>query len=82
MLGGLITEYAGWRWVFAVNVPIGHVALVMGLLILPGGQRQPGAARLDLGGALTATAGLSLLVYGLTGVGERGWVKPFAENVP
>jgi hypothetical protein len=76
VLGGLITEYAGWRWVFAVNVPIGLAALVMGLLVLPAGQRQPGAARLDLGGALTATAGLSLLVYGLTGVGERGLGQP------
>ena len=81
VLGGLITEYAGWRWVFAVNVPIGLVALVMGLLVLPAGQRQPGAARLDLGGALTATAGLSLLVYGLTGAGERGLGQP-ASWVP
>ena len=76
VLGGLITEYAGWRWVFAVNVPIGLFALVMGLLVLPAGQRKPGVARLDLGGALTATAGLSLLVYGLTGVGERGLGQP------
>ena len=81
VLGGLITEYAGWRWVFAVNVPIGLVALVMGLLVLPAGQRKPGVARLDLGGALTATAGLSLLVYGLTGVGERGLGQP-ASWVP
>jgi EmrB/QacA subfamily drug resistance transporter len=76
VLGGLITEYAGWRWVFAVNVPIGVIALVMGLLVLPAGHRQRAAARLDLGGALTATAGLSLLVYGLTGVGERGLSQP------
>ena len=72
VLGGLITEYAGWRWVFAVNVPIGLVALVMGLLVLPAGQSSQSSS-IDLGGALTATAGLSLLVYGLTGVGERGW---------
>jgi fatty acid desaturase len=76
VLGGLITEYAGWRWVFAVNVPIGLVTLAMGLLVLPAGHRQLGAARLDLGGALTATAGLSLLVYGLAGVGERGLSQP------
>jgi EmrB/QacA subfamily drug resistance transporter len=72
VLGGLITEYAGWRWVFAVNVPIGLVALGMSLIVLPAGQKQRAAAGLDLGGALTATAGLSLLVYGLTSAGERG----------
>jgi len=72
VLGGLITEYAGWRWVFAVNVPIGLAALVLAPLALSAGKRQTEERRLDLSGALTATAGLSLLVYGLTSAGERG----------
>jgi EmrB/QacA subfamily drug resistance transporter len=76
VLGGLITEYAGWRWVFAVNAPIGLGALVMSLPLLPAGQREAGPTRLDLGGALTATAGLSLLVYGLTSAGEHGLSRP------
>jgi EmrB/QacA subfamily drug resistance transporter len=76
VLGGLITEYAGWRWVFAVNVPIGLAALVLGLLVLPESHKQNETARLDLRGALTATAGLSLLVYGLTSAGERGLSRP------
>jgi MFS family permease len=75
VLGGLITEYAGWRWVFAVNAPIGLAALVMSLPLLPAGKGGR-ATRLDLGGALTATAGLSLLVYGLTSGGERGLSRP------
>jgi MFS family permease len=72
VLGGLITEYAGWRWVFAVNVPLGLVALMIGPRVLPADQRQARTSGLDLGGALTATAGLALLVYGLTSAGERG----------
>ena len=72
MLGGLITEYAGWRWVFAINVPIGLAALVVGPLVLPADRKQAEHRRLDLGGALTAAAGLALLVYGLTSAGERG----------
>ena len=72
VLGGLITEYAGWRWVFAINVPIGLAALVIGPLVLPADRSQAERPRLDLGGALTATAGLALLVYGLTSAGERG----------
>jgi MFS family permease len=72
VLGGLITEYAGWRWVFAINVPIGLAALVVGRLVLPADQKQAEHPRLDLGGALAATTGLALLVYGLTSAGERG----------
>jgi MFS family permease len=72
VLGGLITEYAGWRWVFAVNVPLGLVALMIAPRVLPADQRKARTSGLDLGGALTATAGLALLVFGLTSVGERG----------
>ena len=72
MLGGLVTEYPGWRWIFAVNVPIGLVALMMAMRVLPADRKTARASALDLGGALTATAGLALLVYGLTGAGDRG----------
>ncbi len=72
VLGGLITEYAGWRWVFAVNVPLGLVTLMIAPRVLPIDQRQTRTSGLDLGGALTATAGLATLVYALTGASERG----------
>jgi EmrB/QacA subfamily drug resistance transporter len=78
VLGGLITEHAGWRWVFAVNVPIGLVALVLAPFVLPAGHRPAEARRLDVSGALTATAGLSLLVYGLTSAGELGLSAPLS----
>ena len=75
VLGGLITEYVGWRWVFAVNVPLGLVAVMIAPRVLPTDQRQTRTSGLDLGGALTATAGLALLVYGLTSAGERGLTR-------
>ncbi len=66
VLGGLLTEYAGWRWVFLINVPIGVVGLSVVALVLPRVPPET-ARRLDLLGAIGLTAGLSLVVYGLSG---------------
>jgi MFS family permease len=71
VLGGLISEYFGWRWVFAVNVPITIVTFAVAMRALPA-DRPTSKPRLDAAGALTATLGLGLLVYGLTSAGEHG----------
>ena len=65
VLGGLLTEYAGWRWVFLINVPIGVAGLSVVALVLPRVAPET-ARRLDLLGAIGLTAGLSLVVYGLS----------------
>lgn len=70
VLGGLATEYAGWRSVFWINVPVGLLALVAARVVLPPGRRR--RVRPDLPGALLATAALGLGVYGLTRVGAAG----------
>ncbi|GAA4485298.1 MFS transporter [Actinoallomurus oryzae] len=62
--GGLLANYASWRWVLFVNVPFGVAAALAAPLALAGEPRRPG--RLDVPGALTGTAGLSALVYGLS----------------
>jgi EmrB/QacA subfamily drug resistance transporter len=64
LAGGLLVTYASWRWVLFVNVPIGIGAALAALLVLPSTARQPG--RLDLPGAITGTAGVAALVYGLS----------------
>lgn len=64
VLGGVLTTYLSWRWVFYVNLPIAAAGIVLALLIVPevrGRRRQ----RLDLGGALLATAGLAAVCYGV-----------------
>jgi MFS family permease len=71
VLGGLFTQYLGWRAVFWVNLPIGLTALAAASHTLPAGWR-PRRRRLDLAGALAVTAALCLLAYGLTSTGERG----------
>ncbi len=64
LAGGLLVTYASWRWVLFVNVPIGIGAALAALVALPGAARRPG--RLDLPGAITGTAGVAALVYGLS----------------
>ncbi|HEX5191011.1 MAG TPA: MFS transporter [Streptosporangiaceae bacterium] len=71
VLGGMITEWASWRWVLFVNVPIGIAVLLAAPRFLPESARQPG--RFDLVGALTSTAGMSALVYGFLRAAADGW---------
>jgi MFS family permease len=71
VLGGVITEWFSWRWVLFINVPIGIAVLLIGPRFIAESARQPG--RLDLGGALTSTAGMSALVYGFIRASTGGW---------
>ena len=76
LLGGLLTSAFGWQWIFFVNVPIGAVLIGLSPILLPaareGGERR-GWRGFDIPGAVTATAGLMLLVYGLTRATQIGW---------
>lgn len=74
LLGGILTSYVSWRWIFFVNVPIGAVGLLLAPYALVESGRIRG--RLDLPGALTATAGMLLLVYGLTHASTHPWGSP------
>jgi EmrB/QacA subfamily drug resistance transporter len=76
LLGGLFTQYLSWRWVFFVNVPIGAIALVFGLLFLAE-SRQDNPGRFDLPGFVLAGAGLALLMYGVSEAPARGWSDPW-----
>lgn len=71
LMGGLITNYLSWRWIMFVNVPIGLLLAFAAPRVLIRGEGKAG--RLDLPGALTATAGVSLLVYGLARVATHDW---------
>jgi EmrB/QacA subfamily drug resistance transporter len=72
LAGGLLTTYAGWRWVLFVNVPVGALALLATLRVVPAapGQRR---VRVDAAGAVTVTAGLAALVYATSHMPGRGW---------
>jgi predicted MFS family arabinose efflux permease len=71
VLGGLIVQWASWRWVFFVNVPIGIAVVALAPRLLASSQRQRG--HFDAGGAVTSTAGMSALVYAFINVASHGW---------
>jgi EmrB/QacA subfamily drug resistance transporter len=86
ILGGLLTSYADWRWVFFVNVPIGLAVLLLAPRVLRESSRVRGS--FDLPGAVTGTLGLAALVYGLSsaattsnGVSHWGDTKVVASLV-
>ena len=72
IVGGLLTEYASWRWCLGVNVPIAALAVFLATTNVHESRAQ-GDTRYDLPGALTATVGLVSLVYGITKAGSDGW---------
>ncbi|WP_165949139.1 MFS transporter [Kribbella turkmenica] len=79
VLGGVLTQLGGWRWVFAVNVPIGLVALLVSLRVLTGRGRTTPVRSLDAPGACLITTGLALTALGLSEVAHdptapRGWM--------
>ena len=72
LLGGIITEWAGWRWVFLVNVPIAVVAAIAAPLVVRE-TRDERERRLDLPGAAMITLGLVALIYGVTRGEQAGF---------
>ncbi|OAA29398.1 drug resistance transporter, EmrB/QacA subfamily [Frankia sp. EI5c] len=72
VVGGLLTEYASWRWCLLVNIPIALAAAAAALPIVRE-SRAEGKASYDIPGTVTVTAGLVALVYGFTVAAEEGW---------
>ncbi|MFE9656684.1 MFS transporter [Micromonospora sp. NPDC006431] len=72
-LGGVITEYVSWPWVFHINIPIAVLALLATPALMPAGGTRKGS--LDVFGALTVTVGLGAAVYGIVRAPEVGWAS-------
>jgi EmrB/QacA subfamily drug resistance transporter len=71
LLGGVLTSYVSWRWIFFVNVPI--AALVLFLTPRALNESQTTSGRLDVPGAVTVTGGMLALVYGLSNASSHSW---------
>lgn len=70
-LGGVLTQYASWPWVFFINVPLAIAVLATSLAVMPAGARTRGS--IDFTGAATVTAGIAALVYAVVQAPEAGW---------
>jgi EmrB/QacA subfamily drug resistance transporter len=73
LMGGVLTEYLGWEWVLFVNVPIGVAAAVATPRFVLESRRERGRTTFDVLGAVSVTAGLVTLVYGLVKANDFGW---------
>jgi EmrB/QacA subfamily drug resistance transporter len=76
LLGGLITSYFGWSWIFFINVPVGVAAIALTPFLLRESRADLAHRHFDLAGAASVTSGLMLLVYGLTRATTDGWSSP------
>ncbi|WP_155850419.1 MFS transporter, partial [Arthrobacter sp. Br18] len=70
-LGGLITEYASWPWVFYINIPIAVLVLAVTPALMPAGRAGKGSV--DFLGAITVTAGIGAAVFAIVRAPEVGW---------
>jgi EmrB/QacA subfamily drug resistance transporter len=73
LLGGVLTDLLGWRWILFINVPIGIAAALLAQRLIAEGRDAERARNFDLLGAVTATLGLSLLVLGIVRTDATGW---------
>ncbi len=73
LFGGLLTRYAGWEWVFFVNVPVGVLVLLLTRSIVRESRAEGVSRTFDAPGAVSVTAGLALLVYAISKAPDSGW---------
>ncbi len=81
VLGGGLVQYASWRWVFFLNVPLAAIVLVVLFWHVPESRDEAAQGRLDWRGALLATIGLGTIVYGLIEAGSLSFLHPLVLSI-
>jgi EmrB/QacA subfamily drug resistance transporter len=73
ILGGVLTQYFSWPWIFFVNVPVGIAGFVLSLRLIPESRDEHAHRSYDVAGAVTVTGGLMSLVYAIVDAQSAGW---------
>lgn len=73
IIGGLINAYAGWRFIFLINIPIGLIVIILAAKMLPGKQPEAADKRFDIRGAALVFISLSTFLFGLNSVTKLGF---------
>jgi EmrB/QacA subfamily drug resistance transporter len=73
LMGGVLTKYLGWEWIFFVNVPVGVLVLALTRRVVRESRVETDERRYDAVGAVTVTAGIALLVYAISKAPDAGW---------
>jgi EmrB/QacA subfamily drug resistance transporter len=73
LFGGVIVDLISWRWILFVNIPIGLITAILAQRLVAEGNNPNATRHFDLAGALSATLGLSVLVYGIVRTTTTGW---------
>lgn len=71
VIGGVLTQFLSWHWVFLVNLPISVIAIGLSIVVFTDGERK--RVHLDVSGMITFTAAAGLLTFGIIRAGEDGW---------
>src|SRR5439155_6161418 len=75
VLGGLLTDTLSWRWVFFINLPVGIAAILAAIRYIPESRAEKRPDTADIGGAVSVTGGLLVLVYAIVKTQAYGWTS-------
>ena len=75
-IGGILTQFLSWHWIFFINIPIGIIAVILGTRVIPGSKDRFGGEAFDRTGAVLIFSGLALLLFGVSDGDSLGWTSP------